>query len=94
MRQKINLICIFCPPKSGSTLLEILLSSHKLITSIGERRFDFKKCNCEKSLYDCNFWKKISSELSNKDSFEILADNKDDIKFNREVFEAMLNYSN
>lgn len=94
MRPKINLISIFCPPKSGSTLLEILLSSHKLITSIGERRFDFKKCNCEKSLHDCNFWKKISSELSNKDSFEILADNKDDIKFNREVFEVMLNYSN
>lgn len=94
MRSKINLISIFCPPKSGSTLLEVLLGSHKLITSIGERRFDLKKCNCEKSLQDCNFWKKISSELSNKNSLEILVDSKDDIKFNKEVFEVMLNYSN
>lgn len=94
MRPKINLISIFCTPKSGSTLLEILLGSHKLITSIGERRFDLKKCNCKKSLYDCNFWKKISSKLSNKNSFEILADTKDDIEFNREVFEVMLNHTN
>ena len=94
MRSKINLISIFCPPKSGSTLLEVLLGSHKLITSIGERRFDLKRCNCEKSLYDCNFWKKISSKLPNKNSLEILVDNNDDIKSNREVFEVMLNYSN
>ena len=94
MSSKINLISIFCPPKSGSTLLEVLLGSHKLITSIGERRFDLKRCNCEKSLYDCNFWKKISSKLPNKNSLEILVDNNDDIKSNREVFEVMLNYSN
>ncbi len=94
MRSKINLISIFCAPKSGSTLLEILLGSHKLITSIGERRFELKKCNCEKSLYDCNFWKKISSKLPNKNALEILVDNKDDIKSNIEVFEVMLNYSN
>lgn len=94
MKPKINLICIFCSPKSGSTLLEILLSSHQLITSIGERRFDFKNCNCEKSLYECNFWTKIRSKLSNKNSFEILANNRDDIKLNREVFQAMMDYSN
>ena len=94
MSSKISLICIFCPPKSGSTLLEILLGTHQKISSIGERRFEDNKCNCGKTLQECDFWSKIKSKSSSKNIFEILSKNKNDINFNKEIFKLMLNESN
>ena len=59
MRKKTSIIFIYCPNKSGSTLLDYILNNHEEIISGGE--FDLKRenCNCLKKIDDCIFWKKI-----------------------------------
>lgn len=70
-----NLVYITGPGRSGSTLLDMLLSTHQNVAALGEvHRFSINigknavpyRCSCGSSLFDCEFWaaviKKISEE--------------------------------
>lgn len=68
---KIPIIYILSSPRSGSTLLEIMLNGHQEIRSIGEvRRLDEALeedwfCSCGISISQCGFWQKIESSMEN-----------------------------
>jgi hypothetical protein len=71
-----TLVYIVSDVRSGSTLLDTILSQNDSITSIGEahhfgkyftREEGFEMCSCSRKIHDCEFWKIIIEELE-KDS--------------------------
>ena len=92
MNKVINIIFILCPPKSGSTLIEILLGSHHDIFSIGERRVDSQICNCGSEIKKCIFWSKINSMSSSKNIVNDINENSNPKHF-YELFNYILEYS-
>lgn len=93
MKNLINIVFILCPPKSGSTLLEILLGTHKDIFSIGERRLDTEICNCGSKVTDCIFWSEINSMSKTKNIVNDTNENSDIGNF-YELFSLILKHSN
>ena len=75
--EKKTIIFILAPPKSGSTLLQILLSSHNSTFSLGERIYrENYKCSCGHIINKCTFWSKIlnynkAKEVDNLDFFNL-----------------------
>ena len=65
---KFTVIFILAAPKSGSTLLQILLSKNKSTFAIGERQIpsDKMNCSCGKNVKNCQFWSKIIEKNENK----------------------------
>ena len=78
--KRIPVICILSPGHSGSTLLDLLLSSHSRITGVGElkvlserkrrtsrwRTFRERECACRRRLACCEFWQEIDERLQQK----------------------------
>jgi hypothetical protein len=92
MNKIINIIFILCPPKSGSTLYEILLGSHQEIFSIGERRVDSKICNCGSKIEECIFWSKINSMSNPRNIINDINENSNPKHF-YELFNYILEYT-
>jgi len=79
-----SVIYIIGDVRSGSTLLDYLLSCHPQVVSVGEMHrlsdFYFKKsllakswkykCSCGKILSECTFWKNIVEESNLPEDFE------------------------
>lgn len=73
-----NVIYICSDVRSGSTLIDMILSQHPKITSVGEghhfhdflnnQYYNYKTkeshCTCGEDFHDCGFWQQIISELS------------------------------
>ena len=92
MNKIINIIFILCPPKSGSTLYEILLGSHQEIFSIGERRVGSEICNCGSKIEKCIFWSKINSMSNSKNIINDISENSNPKHF-YELFNYILEYT-
>lgn len=65
-----RLIYIGGSGRSGSTLLDMLLSNHPDIQSVGEiHRLNLyardinERCTCGESILDCSFWQKVEKEF-------------------------------
>ena len=71
--KKTTVIFLLAPPKSGSTLLQILLSKNEQTFPIGERKITSlnDQCSCGKILTSCEFWSQIiiKFNIKNKDFF-------------------------
>ena len=93
MKTLIHVIFILCPPKSGSTLLEILLGTHQDIFSIGERRVNSNICNCGSEIAHCTFWSKINSMSKTKNIINEINENSD-VKNFHELFDYILQHTN
>lgn len=74
-----TLIYIVSDVRSGSTLLDTLLSQNNSVSSIGEahhfrnyllRKKGFDICSCSRNFHDCTFWKVILEELEKDKSFQ------------------------
>jgi Sulfotransferase family len=67
--EKRRLIYILAPSYTGSTLLTLLLSNHKDISTIGELKatargdLDTYLCSCGSLQRECNFWKRLTEEM-------------------------------
>jgi len=92
MNKIINIIFILCPPKSGSTLYEILLGSHQEIFSIGERRVGSEICNCGSKIEKCIFWSEINSMSNSKNIINDISENSNPKHF-YELFNYILEYT-
>ena len=72
--EKIKLIAIVGTDRSGSTLLDKIISSNSGVFSVGEihRFFNYYQnnypCTCGVPFYDCEFWKAVLMRLD-KDEF-------------------------
>lgn len=77
-----NLVYITGSGRSGSTLLDMLLSTHPNVAALGEvHRFSINigkdavpyRCTCGDSLVECGFWSKVIKKISEegKDPFNI-----------------------
>lgn len=70
--EKIKLIAILGTDRSGSTLLDKIISSNPGIFSVGEiHRFinyyqNNYSCTCGKQFYECEFWKAVLMRLDKK----------------------------
>jgi len=70
MKKDINIIYIAGYGRSGSTLLDIILSSSKNIYSVGAMSNLFKwvtessKCSCGENVNICSFWKDILKKVN------------------------------
>lgn len=68
--QSPTLLYIASSPRSGSTLLDMLLGNHEQMVSVGElRRVDKfysnnELCTCGISMQECAFWQTVETELS------------------------------
>lgn len=73
--KKIKLITILGTDRSGSTLLDMIISSNRLMFSLGEiHRFIYyyknnHLCTCGQRFYECSFWKSILKKLE-KSTFD------------------------
>lgn len=71
---KRDLIYILSPSYSGSTLLTMLLAEHQRIATIGELKAtsmgDLKQyqCSCGQPILECDFWKTLRVEMSERGS--------------------------
>jgi hypothetical protein len=67
-REPLRVLYIAGMGHTGSTLLDLLLSSHSRIVSVGEAKTLAGKpspCTCGESLEDCSFWSAVSRRLEN-----------------------------
>jgi hypothetical protein len=70
----IKLAYILAASHSGSTLLSMLLSSHRQIATIGELKLSSKaiggldryRCSCGRFILECDFWKNIMEGMAGK----------------------------
>lgn len=82
----IKVIFIVGAGHSGSTLLDLILNSHKEVTGIGELS-DIDKnnvCTCGKVLYECEIWKEVVKDFENLPQ----------IKIKRKLIDCTLNSNN
>lgn len=64
---RINIIFIICKGHSGSTITNMLISSHPSVTGVGElinlnkymKPDSGKYCTCEQDIYNCAIWSKV-----------------------------------
>jgi hypothetical protein len=61
---------------SGSTLLDMLLSSHSKVASVGEARFSPQypktRCSCgAPAVWECPYWKSVDTRLSARDGMSL-----------------------
>jgi hypothetical protein len=78
--KKRRLIYILSPSYSGSTLLTILMAQHNNVATIGELKAtamgDISKyvCSCGALINECEFWKKLKSNIASSGGELDLAD--------------------
>lgn len=71
-----QLIYIVSCQRSGSTLLDLMLSQHSKIQGVGEvaKLFDYasndKLCTCGKSVLECEFWSQVTERFKEKVNFK------------------------
>ncbi|MBE0648446.1 MAG: sulfotransferase [Bacteroidales bacterium] len=79
MKMPLNSVYITSLPRSGSTLLSMLLGSHDGVAALGEfvlfgqALSTNSLCSCGKPLQECDFWGEITRQLNDqRDSFSTL----------------------
>lgn len=71
-----QLIYIVSCQRSGSTLLDLMLSQHSKIQGVGEvaKLFDYasndKLCTCGKSVLECEFWSQVTERFKEKINYK------------------------
>ena len=80
MKNKIKVIYIAGSGRSGSTLLERLMSQNNDIFGAGELKSIFNRgfkqnqlCGCKKKFHDCSIWNKIINDSSLGDVDSIIS---------------------
>jgi len=85
MKNPFTIIYITGKEHSGSTLLDLLISSHSEVTSVGEikvlssgkkrstlKRIEEKKCTCGvPKISDCTFWRHIDAKMIESDGLSL-----------------------
>src|SRR5947208_1566130 len=80
-----NVVYICSDTRSGSTLLDMLLGRHHLLTSVGELHHLYNyingnyyrqktkedTCACEKKILDCPFWNRVITEYNQHNKTEV-----------------------
>jgi hypothetical protein len=76
-QKKINLIYITSNGRSGSTMLEEVLSNHQKIMTFGELQEVIhsyipqgRPCSCGVNVHECNFWKPLKKKILNMKSLK------------------------
>ncbi|MBW2107272.1 MAG: sulfotransferase [Deltaproteobacteria bacterium] len=70
-----GIIFIASDARSGSTMLDLLLSSHTEIESVGELRHlqeyytNNESCMCGRPITECHFWSSVEGEVSRDSQF-------------------------
>ena len=93
-----TIVCITAVGHSGTTLLDLILSSHSAVTSVGEAiklrdRLD-ARCTCRaKSMRVCPFWSEVDRVLRRDygltlDDLDLDADDRDTLLAHNQMFYA------
>jgi hypothetical protein len=101
MSQRLKVVYITSSGHSGSTLLDLLVSGHSKVFSVGEvkdfdRSRESRRCTCgAKSPFDCPFWHRIAHHLQTQhglalDNLNVLNDDLEEFEtHNQALFEAV-----
>lgn len=107
-KAKSKVVYICSDVRSGSTLIDMILSQHPEITSIGEGHhlhdyfndINFSKiqdglcCTCGKNIHQCEFWQKISSEYEKRYNYSLKSVNSKYFRFESKYRQSVMHLSN